>query len=140
MALEFLSLPTWPDWLDEICLGCLYEMSRGDDEGPLTVSDLNAFLASAFEVLAARAARGFSLDRCEVANDGHFVGDPIMNCRRFSCDQHAGRLICGIHRGLVRRGVELKFVEEDRRWARPFVIWAKDGNELIARAQALASA
>jgi hypothetical protein len=138
-ALEMLNLSAWPDWLEGICLGCLYEMQLEESEGPLTIRHLNAYLAETFSILAYRAAKNLSLEHCEVINNYHFNGDPIMNCRRFEAYKIAGRRVCGVHYGLNKRGIALQFVEEDRRYSRPYVIWARGGNELVAKATRLAA-
>lgn len=136
-ALEILNLRAWPDWLDGLCLGCLYELQCGENE-PVTPSDLNAYLADLFVVYAQRAAKGLPLDRCEVVRS-QFMGDPIMNCRRFHIHKIGGRSVCGIHFGLSKRGIALQFVEQDRRQPQPYVIWARDGQELIAEAHRLSA-
>jgi hypothetical protein len=145
-ALELLGLTALPDWLDTLCANCLYDLSNEveqDDQGvianPITMDGLNTFLVDTMQMFVRRLSSNRPIEWCEVITGGMFIGDPAdMPCKRFAAYQLDGHWVCGPHGLAMKRGKELAFVGCRQHARRPFLIWARSGDELVQRAREMA--
>lgn len=145
-ALADLGLKSLPDWLFGLCNECLQDLSRhvpADDAGnPLSevsADHLVLFLAQVTHLYAGRVGAKLSVDRCEVLAPSIFSGVHDHQCRRFATCVVGGRRMCGLCRSGHTRGRPLAFVGERQFSARPFLIWARSGEELIEIAVSIAA-
>lgn len=144
--LGWVNLSSWPDWLDGICASCIlslrnYAEPEGEDLEPVTPAHLNEFLGEMLRDLAGRVGTGKPLFHCEAFDDSHWNNLPPLQCGKFATTVINGRNVCCLHRDrALKRGQDLAFVGADAKAARPFLIWAKSGAQLIERASGIAAA
>lgn len=146
-ALKLLGISQLPDWLSKLCLSCLYGLGNYVDFDdatetyhPVTPEQLNVFLAERLYALSRRAAQKRPLERCEAIAAGRYMGDPEdMRCERFAEIEHGGHSMCRYCARAMMKERLLAFVGTGQVRPRPFLLWARDGADLIAQATAAAS-
>lgn len=147
-ALADFGLTEWPEWLQFLCGGCLYDLSweldsveRGEgDDGPITEADFTLFLAARFHEYAHRAARNKTVEFCEAIGAGwKYYGDQDAGrCRRFGDYERDGHRVCRYHAADIDKRRPVAFTKLDDFPPRMFCIWASSGAQLVAEANRIA--